>query len=123
MLFCSELAYYLSTDVGVDFCIRSSCYMPVSCLYHLSVCVCVFVQVREELYVDTSRGEKLRINFDIDFHRMPCLCECLMTMYLCLWSKGVVTSMSSVEAFATRIKILTAEIVRLSPSGALDHFI
>ena len=33
-------------------------------------------QVREELYVDTSRGEKLKINFDINFHRMPCLCEC-----------------------------------------------
>lgn len=33
------------------------------------------VQVREELFVDTSRGEKLRINFDIDFPRMPCVCE------------------------------------------------
>ena len=33
------------------------------------------LQVREELFVDTSRGEKLRINFDIDFPRMPCLCE------------------------------------------------
>ena len=33
------------------------------------------LQVREELFVDTSRGEKLRINFDIDFPRMPCVCE------------------------------------------------
>jgi hypothetical protein len=25
--------------------------------------------------VDTARADKLKINFDIDFPRMPCLCE------------------------------------------------
>ncbi|XP_064381837.1 endoplasmic reticulum-Golgi intermediate compartment protein 3-like [Halichondria panicea] len=43
ILFLSELAYFLSTDI------------------------------REELYVDTSRGEKMKINFDLSFQRMPCL--------------------------------------------------
>lgn len=42
LLFISELAFFLSTDV------------------------------REELFVDTSRGEKLKINIDIDFPKMPC---------------------------------------------------
>ena len=28
--------------------------------------------------MDTSRGEKLRINFDIDFPRMPCVCESII---------------------------------------------
>lgn len=30
--------------------------------------------VRPELLVDTSRGEKLKINFDITFPRMACAC-------------------------------------------------
>lgn len=41
-LFFSELFYYLSTEVT------------------------------PELYVDTTRGEKLRINMDIVFHNLPC---------------------------------------------------
>jgi len=34
--------------------------------YYLSV------EVKPELYVDTSRGEKLRINMDVVFHNLPC---------------------------------------------------
>jgi endoplasmic reticulum-Golgi intermediate compartment protein 3 len=30
--------------------------------------------VRPELVVDTSRGEKLRINFDMTFPKMACAC-------------------------------------------------
>lgn len=30
------------------------------------------VDVQEELFVDTSRNEKMRINVDIDFPKMPC---------------------------------------------------
>lgn len=67
ILFLSEFAYFMSTDVSaastdghlLPLCTPSSLYL----------------QVREELFVDTSRGEKLRINFDIVFHRMPCVCE------------------------------------------------
>jgi hypothetical protein len=43
-LFFSELAFYLSTDV------------------------------QPELFVDTSRGEKLRINMDVTFPDLPCGC-------------------------------------------------
>src|SRR5690242_19059102 len=32
------------------------------------------VEVRPQLSVDTSRGEKLRINMDITFHNLPCAC-------------------------------------------------
>jgi hypothetical protein len=31
-------------------------------------------EVKPQLSVDTSRGEKLRINFDITFHAMSCAC-------------------------------------------------
>jgi len=43
-LFFSELSFYLSTDV------------------------------QPELFVDTSRGEKLRINMDVTFPDLPCGC-------------------------------------------------
>jgi len=35
-------------------------------IYYLSV------EVKPELFVDTSRGEKLRINMDVVFHNLPC---------------------------------------------------
>lgn len=35
-------------------------------MYYLSV------EVKPELFVDTSRGEKLRINMDVIFHNLPC---------------------------------------------------
>ena len=45
ILFISELNYYLTKDV------------------------------QPELFVDTTRGQKLRINIDIDFPKVPCACE------------------------------------------------
>jgi hypothetical protein len=33
------------------------------------------VEIRPELSVDTSRGEKLRINMDVVFHSLPCSCK------------------------------------------------
>jgi hypothetical protein len=35
-------------------------------LYYLST------DIRPELFVDTTRGEKLRINMDLTFHNLPC---------------------------------------------------
>ncbi|KAL5493242.1 hypothetical protein EMCRGX_G014389 [Ephydatia muelleri] len=42
-------------------------------LFSLELTYFLTTDVREELFVDTSRGEKLKINFDIDFPKMPCL--------------------------------------------------
>ena len=36
---------------------------------------CILLQVIPELYVDASRGEKLRINMEIVFPKMPCACK------------------------------------------------
>ena len=66
VLFLSELAYFLSTDVSGALSWGGT---------HWSLSL----QVREELFVDTSRGEKLRINFDLDFPRMPCVCKPIIT--------------------------------------------
>lgn len=32
-------------------------------------------EVREEIFVDISRGNKLRINVDVIFHKIPCDCK------------------------------------------------
>jgi hypothetical protein len=38
------------------------------------------VQTDHQLSVDTTRGEKLQINFNVSFHRMPCSIISLDTM-------------------------------------------
>lgn len=43
-------------------------------MYYLSV------EVKPELSVDISRGEKLRINMDITFHNLPCGCTYFSTV-------------------------------------------
>jgi hypothetical protein len=64
-------------------------------IYYLSV------DVQPELFVDTSRGEKLRINMDVIFHNLPCSCKLLtyretLAVTAPLSSSGV----SSSRAFA-----------------------
>lgn len=77
LLFLSELTYFLSTDV--------SAYSK-----HV-LSTTSYKQVREELYVDTARAEKLKINFDIDFPRMPCLCELVHVWPHPLINNGYIT--------------------------------
>lgn len=38
-------------------------------------------EVHAELFVDTSRGQKLRINVDITFPHLPCGCKYLILLY------------------------------------------
>lgn len=60
-LFFSELSFYLSTDV------------------------------QPELFVDTSRGEKLRINMDVTFPDLPCGCASrpLSSLHKPLWPQHI----------------------------------
>ena len=39
--------------------------------------------------MDTARAEKLKINFDIDFPRMPCLCESMQEFEKTIYLVGV----------------------------------
>ena len=34
-------------------------------------------EITPELFVDTTRGQKLRINIDVTFPRMACGCKCV----------------------------------------------
>ena len=40
------------------------------------------VEIKEDLFVDLSRGQKLRINFDMVFPRIACGCKLIMDCVL-----------------------------------------
>ena len=44
---------------------------------------CVVIQVTPELFVDTTRGEKLRINMDVTLLHIPCSCKQLCLVMVC----------------------------------------
>jgi len=52
VLFWSELSYYLTKDV------------------------------QQELFVDTSRGQKLRINMDVTFAKIGCACKLTVVIFI-----------------------------------------
>lgn len=54
LLFLSELNYYLSKEIA------------------------------QELFVDTSKGQKIKINMDITFPKMGCTCEYIAAKQLTL---------------------------------------
>ena len=58
------LSLYLSIYLSIHLILRLTRFFSLSPLS----------QIQPELFVDTSRNEKMRINVDIVFHHMPCTC-------------------------------------------------
>ena len=73
LLFISELSLYFSTTVRVLSSPSTSYCELAGRSYERGM---ISPQVEPHLFVDTSRGQKLRINLDITFNRLPCACMC-----------------------------------------------
>ena len=73
LLFISELSLYFSTTVRVLSSSSTSHCELAGRSYERGM---ISPQVEPHLFVDTSRGQKLRINLDITFNRLPCACMC-----------------------------------------------
>ena len=68
VLFVSELHYFLQTEVGKRTRSRSRNNAETR---HAPT----FLKVNPELFVDTSKGQKIRINLDVSFPRLACACK------------------------------------------------
>jgi hypothetical protein len=115
ILFMSELRFFLTTEVrshqfssctpGLDSFSFLPARLDLTTRSWSSSCTpgldsrCFGFQTQPELFVDTSRNEKMRINVEMVFPQMPCACEFSVLVLVLLVLVGLLLGLLAVFFF------------------------
>ena len=70
-----EIYQFINLSLANQHCYRWSCVFLKNLLLERQLKSFFVLQVSPELFVDTTRHQKLKINIDIILPKLPCVCE------------------------------------------------